>query len=193
MHDSIPDKMSEPIDDPLWFLRRYGSAQPIGWALRLAVPQRWFRIHSLPDSKRYPETQSDWNTLVARHREVSNALIPPGAACYLLTPWSCAKDACFSGFTLRPALALPEYHRDPDGPPSGGFFVTRFAWDFDSFEPVLRAVATWQTLASVIVEEDLVAYAPYGGGADLFLPDSPTRDAVKRRFAAYLSARSDGL
>jgi hypothetical protein len=185
--------MIDPIDDPEWFLRRYGSVQPIGWALRGAFPQRWFRIHSLSESKRYPEDESDWDSLIKRHRQVSNALIPPGAPCYLLTPWSCVKDDCFSGFVLRPAPMVPEFHPDLEGAPTGGFLVSRFAWDFARFEPILRAVANWQTLACILSEDDLIAYAPYDGGADLFLPDSSSRDTMKQRFATYLSPRADGL
>ena len=42
---------------------RYGDTPPVGWRLREQyggrAGSRWFRIHSLPGSKRYPDTPED--------------------------------------------------------------------------------------------------------------------------------------
>ena len=185
--------MTEPIDDVEWWCRRYSDTQPIGWALRHSFPNRWFRIHSLPEGQRYPDEVSDWTTLLDRHRAVSNEVILPKSPCYLITPWSCADHNCFSGFSLRLIPALPDFRPGPEDPPTGGYFGVRFDWDFDRFEPVLRAAAQWEALSCIVSEDSLCTYAPYDGGADLFLPDATARDAMKGRFTEYLSDRDDGL
>lgn len=185
--------MDQPIDDVEWWRRRYSDTQPIGWALRHSFPNRWFRIHSLPEAQRYPADDADWDTLLHRHRAVSNELIQPKSPCYLITPWSCAKDDCFADYSLRLITSLPEFRPELDEPPTGGYFGARIEWDFDRFEPVLRAAAQWESLSCVVSEDRLCAYAPYDGGADLFLPDASTRDTLKGRFTEYLSDGEDGL
>lgn len=184
--------MDQPIDDEEWWRRRYSDTQPVGWALRQSFPDRWFRIHSLPEARRYPGDEADWDMLLYRHRSVSNEIILPKSPCYLVTPWSCAKDDCFADYSLRQITSLPEFQPASEESPTGAFFGARIEWDFDRFEPVLRAVAQWGSVSCIVSEDRPCVYAPYDGGADLFLPDASTRDAVKARFTEYLSYREDG-
>jgi hypothetical protein len=184
---------TDPIDDAEWWRQRYSDAEPVGYSLRAAFSERWVRIHSLQRSKRYPEDSSDWATLIDRHRTVSSKVLGTPSMCYLITPWWCWQDACFSSFELRSMPSLPEFRPEPDEPPSGGYSGKRIQWDFDQFEPVLRAVAEDVVSATVVSEDELRVYAPYDGGADLFLPDSDSRDAVRDSFRDFLSRRTDGL
>ncbi len=184
---------TDAIDDVEWWRRRYSDVEPSGHTLRAAFPNRWFRIHSLPESKRYPEDASDWVTLIDRHRSVSSTVLGARPVCYIVTPWWCWKESCFSAFEMRSIPSLPEFRPDPDEPPSGGFYGARITWDFEQFEPVLREVAEDRVRATVISEGSLAAYAPYDGGADLFLPDEQKRDEIKEGFREFLSSRPDGL
>lgn len=179
--------------DPQWWHEHFGSTEPIGYELRKALPGRWFRIHSLPESKRYPETDDDWEILIARHREVAEELIPPGSKCCLLVPWCCVVDPCFKDLELLPAPELPFYHQaDPEIEPEGPYFAATLTWNFEAFEPVVRKIALWQTIATVVAMDTATIYAPYDGGADFILPDTMQRDAAKEKFCRYLSKRADG-
>jgi hypothetical protein len=51
--------------DELW-ASNYPRAAPLGYLVRQLYPERWFRIHSLPDSKRYPETEAELQLLLER-------------------------------------------------------------------------------------------------------------------------------
>src|SRR5687767_13034728 len=53
----------------------YPDAAPHGWAMREAYPYRWVRIHSLPRSKRLPESEDEYMTVLARHNAVVDAVI----------------------------------------------------------------------------------------------------------------------
>lgn len=44
----------------------------------------WLRIHSLPQSRRYPETPPDWEELLARHNTVATELLGDGEPCVLV-------------------------------------------------------------------------------------------------------------
>ena len=184
---------NDPIDEPEWWRSRYSGVEPSGHTLRAAFPDRWFRIHSLPQSKRYPDNVSDWKTLIARHRSISDAVLGAQPVCYLVTPWWCWKESCFSEFELRAIPSLPEYRPAPDELPSGGYYGARVTWNFERFEPVLRDVAEDKVRTTVILENEPAAYAPYDGGADLFLPNKQRRDSLREDFKKFLSSRPDGL
>src|ERR1700712_4221009 len=50
-----------------WSLH-WGSAQPVSHQLKHELSDRWVRFHSLPGSKRYPESGPEWREVLARHR-----------------------------------------------------------------------------------------------------------------------------
>ena len=179
--------------DGQWWQEHFGDVEPIGYQLRKSLPERWFRIHSLPDSKRYPETDEEWQILLARHREVSEKLIPPGSKCCLLVPWGCNKYPCFSGLEFQPVPNLPLFQPDPEEEPEGPYLTASITWSFQAFEAVVRKVAMWQSLATVVAMETATIYAPYDGGADFILPDTPLRHAAREKFREYLSKLGSGL
>ncbi|OSZ79719.1 hypothetical protein CAP36_00175 [Chitinophagaceae bacterium IBVUCB2] len=53
----------------LWSLN-YPEAVPISHLLKYDYPDRWFRIHSLPESKRYAEVEAEWKILLSRQNEI---------------------------------------------------------------------------------------------------------------------------
>ena len=57
---------------------RYRETPPVNFVFKHRLPGRWVRIHSLPRSKRYPETPAEWRTLLDRQNEVICHLIPEG-------------------------------------------------------------------------------------------------------------------
>jgi hypothetical protein len=68
------------------------------------------------------------------------------------------------------------------------------SWRAGAFDALIRATADdagprW-LLAAVGADR---VYAPYDGGADLFLPTRRDRDAWRTRFAPWLSAEPSGL
>src|SRR5688572_12438686 len=65
--------------------RRFPNCEPIGHHLRVAFADRWVRFHSLPDSKRYPEDETEYAELLARHNVVLGELAGPGNRVVLLT------------------------------------------------------------------------------------------------------------
>ena len=43
-----------------YWTRTYPDCPPVGFRLRAAYQARWFRIHSLPASKRYAESEIEY-------------------------------------------------------------------------------------------------------------------------------------
>ncbi|MES2706152.1 MAG: hypothetical protein V4726_06050 [Verrucomicrobiota bacterium] len=169
------------------------AVQPTGWALRAAFPDRWLRIHSLANSRRYAETEEEWGELRSRHRHATSFLFCEGQLGFLIVPWMRAPDGVFRELGLTPSQELPGYQPDDDEPPNGPFHIAPLHWSFDSFLPILEAVANDATRAVFVSADTARIYAPYDGGADLFFPAPDLLPAARTALADYLSGRADGL
>ncbi len=69
--------------DEYW-TQRFDDAPPIAHAFRDSQRDCWVRFHSLPESKRYAESESEWTTLLERHNAVVSALASDGSKLDLL-------------------------------------------------------------------------------------------------------------
>ncbi len=190
----------------------YDKAPPLGHVLREQHPERWLRIHSLPESRRYPATPSDWTELLARHNTVATELLGDGAPCLLFAvriafegqpmpePFQDELEALTG---LRPTVlgrasegwpgqaALEGHDYDVD---NVWFTAAKVRWQRGAFDPLLRVIAN-DELHGVLfaAQETGHVYAPYDGGADLFFRDSGERDAARERYRAWLSSHPAGL
>src|ERR671925_44815 len=74
-----------PEEFKRYWRENYPKSLPIGYQLREAYRDQWFRIHSLPDSKRYPETDSEYQVVLRRHNTLLSDLLGDGCDYILLT------------------------------------------------------------------------------------------------------------
>jgi len=180
----------------------FGDVPPVGHLLRSAISDRWLRVHSLPHSKRYAETEGEYDELLRRHNELAfEVLGSHNRAVLFLHAWGNAShfSSIFSEFGWAAQLdlnsATPTVYPSPEvDDPSlvvAGFAIhwSRHAWD-----SLLRDVAD-DRLPSVVLwnPETSEAYAPYDGGADLFLTNPERVAALATRWAPWLSTHPDGL
>lgn len=152
----------------------------------------WFRIHSLPRSKRYADSEKDWKILLSRHRSVSDAMLDPGADCRVTY-------AQFAGFPF-PKDKLPKLqwqmlgvvHEKDEEPLEA--WTALASWEFDSFVPWIRARAD-DELAFIgfhSLKTDSL-YMPYDGGADLFSLRPDFLKQIRQKFAKWKSPLKSGL
>jgi hypothetical protein len=57
---------------------------PVTFLFRSELLSRWFRVHSLPGSKRYAEDALDWQILLTRHNDILDDLFERGEDLYLV-------------------------------------------------------------------------------------------------------------
>ena len=158
----------------------YEERVPIAYLLREQLPDFWFRIHSLPESKRYAENETETQEVLRRHNTVAGEVLSEQSQCiwfvpdYALQRYS-STFAEFSGdFFLR--------HENENG--RIVLLAALTFWQHQKFDSVLRLVA-----------DDVVRYVsqsgkifePYDGGADLFLNSTERRDELRARFSEWLS------
>jgi len=115
----------------------FPNCEPVAHRLRTAFPSRWVRFHSLPESKRYPEDEGEYATMLDRQNRVLDELVGPEASVVLLTTE-------YSGYpgTVEVSPAAPELRMiDRDAKPWRG--VPMHVLDGDFPEP-----SYWHVLAS---------------------------------------------
>ncbi|MBW8760629.1 MAG: hypothetical protein JF586_23870 [Burkholderiales bacterium] len=171
---------------------KFGDALPAGFLCRQPLADRWFRIHSLPASKRYAETGSEYFELLHRQNSVASHVLGENAPCtaFITRFGDCMHwegDLPLSG---SPEHVLSTWH-DDDGLQ---LFALPVTWRAHSLDDLIIATADWKVGPVLLANlQRGSAYAPYDGGADLFLPKPATAAAVRDRFQAWASRREDGL
>ena len=193
-----PDEFTQ-----LW-LQRYSDCPPVGHLMREAFEEQWFRVHTLPNSKRYAESQKEEDEILRRHNSVLDALIgKDGKFVLVFTHYSGNIDPSISpdhcsllGFPGKHFLGLPQSEFDPDIEEefSWHFYMSTHQWSSGSMDDLLRMIATERIANILLVAIDQnCAYHPYDGGGEVFVDNVSRREGLLRRFKVWLSPRSDGL
>ena len=81
----------------------YGNTPPLGHILREVFGDKWFRIHSLPNSKRYADNADEMQIILNRQNTIINDLIGKGQA-YLLLFYVISESCELVGFNQMEAL-----------------------------------------------------------------------------------------
>ena len=178
----------------------FGVFAPLGYVCRGELPARWLRIHSLPESKRYPETEAEYRELLRRHNEVATTVLGEDEQCILFA-------TTFSNRRAGPDIAdmpavddakffyVPELStKEPTEQIWANVSAASISWRRSLFDSLITAVAD-ESVGPVLFAnvERRAAYAPYDGGADLFVDTSETVALLKKKWRGWLSVRVDGL
>lgn len=160
--------------------------------MRNSHPESWFRIHSLPDSKRYPETETEWTILIDRHRKLSNKVLGNNADCrihYYLFADEDFPSHLDPELDWRSSLVLTDYDDEK-------IYVKTAAacWNFDAFLPWIKLrsddVLAWLSFHSLNTDS---IYSPYDGGADVFSDDHDFLNEIRTEFSSWKSKHPAGL
>jgi hypothetical protein len=188
-----------------YWTQTYPDCSPVGFRLRTACQSRWLRIHSLPASKRYAETESEYQEILRRQNVVlTDSLGDTQPFVLVSTGYSEAP----AGAEVWPAVAALyptsrhfltirinyNYVIDDSANWHWYFFMYEAVWTPGLFDTILRQVADDEAgnILFVSVLRHSV-FAPYDGGADIILPSTSERDAMRHRYAGWLPASPSGL
>ena len=81
----------------------FPDCEPLAHQLRSVFADRWVRFHSLPESKRYPESEAEYGVVMRRHNAVLGALHQPGFSMVLLTTETAWEPGFFNPIIRRVA------------------------------------------------------------------------------------------
>jgi hypothetical protein len=177
---------------------RWPFSPPIPFLLRSLHPDRWVRFHSLPESKRYPETDAEYATLLLRHHAVLDELGAADACVVLSARFAddlTVPDDPESLATVQPgATHWRTFQNDDYFVVPAELYASRIAYPSPEFDSFLRAAADDQLAHATIGPPDLRwLYHPYDGGADVIAESPFQRDQLRSKFAAWLSSHPAGL
>lgn len=168
---------------------------PVGAICRDLYLHRWVRVHSLPESKRYAETEPERREVLRRYNRFGSHVLGEGEPCVL--------------FVSKPQLGNGEAGVAGKNP----FFaedlipVSTMAHAEQEFTVEAREsiwhTGGWDTVLSEVADDKApfvlffsaarsAIFAPYDGGADAIFSTAAQADAARELFRSWLSSRTDG-
>jgi len=157
----------------------------LGWKLRELKPELWFRIHSLPESKRYPESEAEENILLARHNEIARDVL--GQESELLLYWHWIES--FQGIDGIKTMDYAEHDFE-----STLYSAKVERWEAGKFDKLILGVANDELSQIVFLNpENGSVYAPYDGGADIFIINQKHKNTLIARYFKWASELESGL
>ena len=184
--------------------QRFPDCEPIGYRLRDSFRERWVRFHSLPESKRYPEDESEYKILLHRHNTILGELLGAERDVVLLTVAYSDTSQQVQTYpelnAIAPnaipwrSLAMHRETRDFDDPTYWHLFASEWEWRPGTFDSLIRLVANYVVANVMIVHSDCrwVLY-PYDGGMDVIAESSAKRDQLRAAHRDWLSSLESGL
>jgi len=182
----------------------FNGVPQVSHLFRDLFADRWVRFHCLPESKRYPDSEAEFQTVLSRHNHLLDGLAS-GKRIILATtghssspapsrdePVLAALDPSAESWRTLPMHLMQD--EDPDDPNYWHVFASEWEWSPGILDPILRLVANEQ-LSNVFIFSigDTWLYHPYDGAADVILPSGSQRDALRDRHRAWLSPHPAGL
>jgi len=192
----------------LW-LDNFHESPPVSHWFKWAYPNSWFRIHSLPNSKRYPNNEKEWKVLLKKQNEIITDIIGKNTKIYLVS-----NDAEW-GFKFLSVLhnangELYRYNRIKQidlYKLNLEYYENEYMYNEHTFKPVfvqiiwnshlhdslLKNIANDNARAFFVSFEKTIIIAPYDGGIDFVLKDDTLKNHYKNKYVKWLSNREDGL
>lgn len=182
--------------------KTYPNSYPIDYELKTIFINRWFRIHSLPNSKRFADNDNECKIILSRQNKLIDDLfqsddffIVVGFYNYDLSRPLTDEYFDLAKFQKIDTLALHKIRPDEyqDDEIYYEIYMKPDKWETNKFNELLTKIADSEIRAMFVNSTKKITIVPYDGGMDLILPDTKTRDDFKIKYKDWLSLREDGL
>jgi len=182
----------------------YPETVPIPHYFKDNYSDRWFRIHSLPDSKRYAENGQELKFLLERQNQIITDLIGDKAQVLIVTGefnWGerqgfiTEEEKVFADYNFIRLDNIDLFEFNPEDYDEGEIYRPAFAetvWTANSHDKILTEIANDNIRAFFISTDKETIIAPYDGGIDFIMRDSETKEYYKQKYRSWLSTRIDG-
>ncbi len=179
----------------------FPDVRPIPHTLRDELSERWVRFHHLPESKRYPDTEAEIRTILARHDMIMEHLFGPEPLLVLAGLYLEPGEQAFTEPKLASVAGPFEFWKSaswddealPDEDLSMSLFVGRCDYERGR-EKIIRLVINEKCSNIVFLHPPApVLYHPYDGGVDIITEHAQFRDFLRETFPDWLSKHPQGL
>ncbi len=176
--------------------KEYSESLPINYELKLVYPNRCFRIHSLPESKRYAETEDEYKIILDRQNQLINDLIGEKSDVAIsfglytndITNDNYKQLTDFGEF--QKVLTIDLHKERPQEHEDEMFFdiyVKIEKWENGKKDEILKAIADDEIRAMFVSLTEKCVIAPYDGGIDVLVDSTEKRDHLKYKYIDWLS------
>jgi hypothetical protein len=189
----------------LWDLA-FPGCTPEAAELKHSFASRWLRIHSLPGSKRYPETKAERQQVLGRYHEVLKQLgATPQSTVVCVEQTFSASGRAQLGGNPKGAWEWMSWDGSPEDPPwpenephpdlyERWVHLLVHERTVSELDPLLTSVAANERCGVIVLPPNFAwAFHPYDGGADTITRTFRERNLLRERFAEWVSARPDML
>ena len=192
-------KVSEFID---YWNKEYPESLPINHELKWIYADRWFRIHSLPESKRYADTEEEYKIILDRQNQLISDLIGKESevaisfGLYNLDKTNKNDIELTSFGEFEKVLRVDLRKERPEEYKEEMYFdiyIKTEKWEIGSKDEILKAIADDEIRAMFISPSGKCIIAPYDGGVDVIVDSTEKRDKLKAKYKEWLSKREDGM
>eukprot|EP01029_Cantina_marsupialis_P025320 TRINITY_DN6691_c0_g3_i2.p1 TRINITY_DN6691_c0_g3~~TRINITY_DN6691_c0_g3_i2.p1 ORF type:complete len:194 (-),score=6.83 TRINITY_DN6691_c0_g3_i2:304-885(-) len=185
-----------------YWSKEYPESFPIGHELKWVYEDRWFRIHSLPNSKRYADTEDEYKIILDRQNNLIEDLIGTGVEIAIsfglytddITNNNYKELTDYGEF--RKVLTIHLHKERPEEYEDETYFdiYTKIeSWKKNDHNEILRAIADDEIRAMIVCPSKQCIIAPYDGGIDIIVNSTEVRNKLKLKYKDWLSEREDGL
>jgi len=199
----IPESEKFAVSFEDEWARFHPTCSPVGWMMRNGGERHWLRFHSLPESKRYAETDEERAAVLGRANAIATEVFGEGQPVWLVqTCWDTPEGmvelmpdpfAACRDFELKPSTSFVEDPTD-DEPIIWRAHAALKAWKSGAFNALLQSIAADQAAPTLWMSASSGAvFAPYDGGIDLFLPSASEVSRLKHAHPDWLSGHTQGL
>ena len=175
----------------------FTSQLPIAHLLKESFQDRWVRFHSLPNSKRHPDNESEYQELLTRQNTLLEEVTKQSKQLWVLLTEHSDKPIPNNENLERDNLPQGNFWRtveDADAETFKHIYALPVEFDAGKLDALLRKVADWQETNVMIVSiASTILFHPYDGGVDIILKDAEARELLKEKFSNWLSSHSEGL
>jgi hypothetical protein len=165
--------------------------------LRSGAGDRWIRLYSLPDGKRFATTERETSALVQRQNLVASAVLGLGAR---VTVWATHYGDAGPPLDLThwKWVAEPPFWRcseqELDTLAGARFLERTLLWTPGALDEALKLRAVDELATLTLFSEPLgSAFCPYDGGMDVLLRSPELAAAMRRLFPHWYATHLAGL
>jgi len=180
---------------------------PIDFQFKHDLYKRWFRIHYLPESKRYPETELEYKTVQYRQVKILNDIIGESSEIELLIGMHNYEDN--TELEIKTDLGIFKYFISVDlyknqdklyyGPYNEGdkyeTYIRTTNLKANELLTTLKQIAdgSYEYRFSIVDFNKGRIIIPYDGGIDIIMENENQKKLAKTKYKEWLSNRKDGL
>ena len=174
------------------------GCEALAHELKNTFSERWVRFHALPDSKRYPDTEKEYQEICSRHNLVLSELSRAVDDLLVVLPeYTESKIPGKPDAELEKIFPASEYWRTLDQLEECGVYwhlhVARACSESGKLNKLFRLVANDEVAnILIVVLAGSSVFHPYDGGADIILPSTQIRDELKQKYERWLSKHPEG-